>query len=86
MTKYVLLHTWNYKNGSCGSYEVSFFDFDEAMNRFIYLQFLMENDDYDFNAIIPEYKKGDTFYSVYEDMDSDINRQNLCIKKVEVSL
>ena len=83
---YLLVHDWCFANGEVGHYELKFTDKDEAYQRFLYLQLLIENDEYDFNAIIPDFHKGDMSYSVYERKDSLMNRQDLSLKTLEVSL
>lgn len=83
---YILTHTWCFADGTQGRYEVQFNDVDEAFARFKYLQFLIENDEYEFNAHFTPYVEGDMSYSVYEDEHSLMNRQDLVLKQVEVSL
>ena len=86
MLVYLLTHDWHFANGEEGHYEVSFSDAEEAFSRFKYLQLLIENDEYDFNAHFTPYKDGDTSFSAFESADSLVNRQDLTLKRVEVSL
>ena len=84
MGKYILIHSWCFADGTEGRYQAEFTDVDEAFARFKYLQLLIENDDYEFNPKFSDYKDGDTSYSVYEDINSPVNRQDLTLKQVEV--
>lgn len=84
MSKYILTHTWCFADGKQGCYSIELSDFDEAFSRFKYLQLLIENDEYDFNAHFSPYKEGDMSYSVYEDEHSFVNRQDLSLRPVEV--
>lgn len=85
LTKYTLIHMWNFADGRSGSYQIELYDYDEAFARFEYLKLLMENDDYDFNAkFSSDYHDGDSFYSVYEDKQSLCNRTDLILRKENV--
>lgn len=86
MELYILTHDWCFADGSQGHYEATFADVDEAFSRFQYLQLLIETDEYDFNAQFTPYVEGDMSYSVYENEHSLVNRQDLVLKQVEVSL
>jgi len=88
---FVLTHTWCFDGGIEGRYERTFHNYAEAVEDFEYLELLMENDDYDFNAVIPDKKveggliyNGDLAYSIYEKDDSPINRQDLKLERRRV--
>ena len=83
---YILSHDWRFADGSFGHYELQFDNPEEAFARFEYYKFLIETDEYDFDAHFTPYAKGDMTFSVYEDENSLVNRQDLVLKQVEVSL
>lgn len=83
---YILTHDWCFSNGEQGHYEVTIHDIDEAFSRFQYLQLLMDNDEYDFNVHRTPYVEGDMSFSIYEDEHSLMNRSDLVLRQVEVSL
>lgn len=79
---FLLTHDWNFANGEVGHYELCFSNLSEARSRFEYLKLLIETDDYDFDAHFTPFAEDDTVFSVYEDANSLVNRQDLVLRAV----
>lgn len=84
MIVYLLTHDWVFTTGETGHYEVRFTDKAEAIARYRYLKFLIENDNYEFSVHFQENNDGDITFSAYENAESIFNRQDLILKRMEV--
>lgn len=83
---YILTHDWRFANGDEGHFERTFSDLEEARSCFTNLQLFIETDDYDFDVKFTSFVEGDMSFSAYESVDSLVNRQDLTLKQLEVSL